>query len=80
MHPESASGVVRFVDSHFDADRTPADIRKLIRGVRNYFHQPHATARHLCHAGTQQFESRVNHDHHSTGRSHFQEGRSVPAH
>jgi len=40
MHRESAAGVVRFVDSHFDAERTPADIRKVIRGVRNISSNP----------------------------------------
>jgi ABC-2 type transport system ATP-binding protein len=40
MHPESAAGVVRFVDSHFDAEHTPAEIRKMIRGVRNISTNP----------------------------------------
>jgi ABC-2 type transport system ATP-binding protein len=40
MNPETAAGVMRFVDSRFDAERTPADIRKIIHGVRNISTNP----------------------------------------
>jgi ABC-2 type transport system ATP-binding protein len=40
MNPETAAGVMRFVDSRFDAERTPAEIRKIIRGVRNISMNP----------------------------------------
>ncbi|MBV9678970.1 MAG: ABC transporter ATP-binding protein, partial [Acidobacteriaceae bacterium] len=35
LRPETSSALVRFVDSHFDRERTPAEISHLFPGARN---------------------------------------------
>ena len=35
MRPETSAAVVRFIDSRFDGDRTPADVRRLFPQARN---------------------------------------------
>ena len=35
MRPETSAAVVRFIDSRFDAERTPANIQRLFPGARN---------------------------------------------
>ena len=35
MQPETAAAVIRFVETHFDPDRTPAEIRSLFPGLRD---------------------------------------------
>jgi ABC-2 type transport system ATP-binding protein len=35
LQPEAAGTVLRFTDSQFDAERTPAELRRLLPGVRN---------------------------------------------
>jgi ABC-2 type transport system ATP-binding protein len=35
LRPESTPALVRFVETHFDAERTSIEIRQLIGGVRN---------------------------------------------
>lgn len=35
LHPEAAGTVLRFIDTRFDAERTPSELRRLIAGVRD---------------------------------------------
>jgi ABC-2 type transport system ATP-binding protein len=35
MRPETSAAVLRFIDSRFDAERTPAEIQRLFPGARN---------------------------------------------
>jgi len=35
LQPEASGTVLRFVDTHFDAERTPAELRSVITGVRD---------------------------------------------
>jgi len=35
MRPETSAAVLRFIDSRFDGERTPADIRRLFPEARN---------------------------------------------
>jgi ABC-2 type transport system ATP-binding protein len=40
MQPETSSAVLRFIDSHFDAARTPAEIQRLFPAARNVEFHP----------------------------------------
>ncbi len=40
MQPETSSAVLRFIDSHFDAERTPAEIQRLFPAARNVEFHP----------------------------------------
>ena len=40
LRPESSPALVRFVETHFDAERTPAEIRRLFSDVRNISAHP----------------------------------------
>jgi len=40
LQPQAASAVVRFIDSQFDSERTPAEIQRLFPGVRSYSFTP----------------------------------------
>jgi ABC-2 type transport system ATP-binding protein len=40
LHPQSSAAVMRFVDTHFDAERTPAEIRGMFSGVREISASP----------------------------------------
>jgi ABC-2 type transport system ATP-binding protein len=40
LRPETAPALVRFVETHFDAEKTPAEIRRLFEGVRDIVAHP----------------------------------------
>jgi hypothetical protein len=40
LHPQSSAAVMRFVDTRFDADKTPAEIRGMFSGVREIAASP----------------------------------------
>ena len=40
LRPETSPALVRFVETHFDAERTPAEIRRLFSDVRNISAHP----------------------------------------
>jgi ABC-2 type transport system ATP-binding protein len=40
LRPETSPALVRFVETHFDAERTPAEIRRLFSDVRNISANP----------------------------------------
>ena len=40
LQPQTSQAVLRFVDTHFDAERTTTEIRRLFPGVRNISVQP----------------------------------------
>jgi ABC-2 type transport system ATP-binding protein len=40
LRPETSPALVRFVETHFDAERTPAEIRRLFGDVRNISANP----------------------------------------
>jgi ABC-2 type transport system ATP-binding protein len=59
LSPQATQSVVRFVETHFDPERTTGEVRRLLGRSETDIRKPHVFASHLHHTGTQYFESCV---------------------